>query len=314
MIIDGSTSLLLVSMDTVPDEFKTQVDALSLASYSPSEAANQETAEVFDAFIRSDISKGSIRIPIPIDDRLLPIVQTGSDSRMSAQVTKLGFDAPDGGSDRRDVFTPARNTLSLSFRMLSKLGAVSTIADILHALEFMSARAPVYVSWLSATDCIFNARLVGIGRSAERNSDMEQVTLSLERQPNKTDAPAPPDQEELKIDKVIDRPPVPSGANISLYAAAPASAFMDGWLYYEIGKMSDLVEQKVPYLPTPFTVQRQEVEVFLVTSIYKGNQRNLQGVRFRGEMVTLEQNEGAKHVGKLGLVRFANRLYMGVAE
>lgn len=312
MIIDGSTSLLMVSVDYLPPDIKKQVDAISLSTYTPSEAANNATADAFDAFIRSDAHLGRLRIPIPIDDRLLPIVQQGADARMNVQATKLQFDAPDGKSGQKDVYTPTRNTLALSFRMLSKMGTVSTIADILHALEVIGTTVPVYCSWFSKTDCIFNARLVGIGRSSEKNSDMEAVTLSLERAPNKLEPDGKPDAEELVVDKVTE--PSPTPGLVEGYTSATRADFKPGWRYYELGVMDALLQQPVPYQETGFTIQRADVETFLVVSADKTGPRNLQGARHLGKLITLEQREGAKYAGPLALLRFANRLIMGVAE
>lgn len=310
MIIDGSTSLLMVSVDYLPPDIKKQVDAISLSTYTPSEAANNATADAFDAFIRSDAHLGRLRIPIPIDDRLLPIVQQGADARMNVQATKLQFDAPDGKSGQKDVYTPTRNTLALSFRMLSKMGTVSTIADILHALEVIGTTVPVYCSWFSKTDCIFNARLVGIGRSSEKNSDMEAVTLSLERAPNKLEPDGKP--EAMVLGKQTE--PVPTPKLVEGYASATVDDFRDGWNYYELGVMDDLLKQPVPYQETGFTIQRADVETFLIVSSDKAGPRNLQGARHLGKLITLEQREGAKYVGSLALLRFANRLILGVAE
>lgn len=311
MLIDGATSLLVVSIDTVPDEFKGQVDYLSLSSFGSAEAAQEATQEWYDAFIRSDSMRLINRIPIPINDELLPIVQIGTDSRMTATVQKLTVNN-NGQDEQHDVFTPSRNTLSLSFRMLSKLGTVSTIADIVNALGVISAVAPVYCSWFSKTDCIFNARLVGIGRSSEKNSDMEALTLNLERAPNQIQPETNPEGKPLKLEQDTQENPAP-GAALSGYAEAADDEIRAGWLYYDLGAMADLLAQPVPYMNAPFTVQRQPVEIYLIRTTYNGG-RDLQAVKWLGKYLTLEQSVPFAYGDGIALVRRDNHLWLGVPE
>lgn len=310
MIIDGATSLLVVSIDTVPDEFKGQVDYLSLSNFGQAEAAAAATQEWYDAFIRSDSMKLINRIPIPINDDLLPIVQIGADSRMTATIQKLTVTDAEGKDTQKDVYSPGRSTLSLTFRMLSKLGTISTIADIVNALSKISAVAPVYCSWFSKTDCIFNARLVGVGRSSERNSDMEALTLSLEQAPNQVEAETNPEALKLERDTAANPAPDPALAG---YVEAEAEDVREGWGYYELGRMPDLIAQPVPYVSAPFTIQRQPVEIYLTRTTYGGG-RDLQGVKWLGKYLTLEQGQGFVYGDGIALVRRGNRLFMGVPE
>lgn len=318
MLIDGATSLLVVSIDTVPDKFKGQVDYLSLSSFNSNEAAQEATDEWYQAFIRSDAKRLINRIPIPINDELLPIVQMGTDSRMTANVQKLTVNQM-GQEQQQEVFTPSRNTLSLSFRMLSKLGTVSTIADIVNALGLISSVVPVYCSWFSKTDCIFNARLVGIGRSSEKNSDMEALTLNLERAPNQLEPATTPEGTPSKLEQKTQPDPIPptsasaAGVRLAGYAEATQDDIRAGWLYYDLGTIPDLLEQPVPYLAAPFTVQRQQVEIYLVRTTYQGG-RDIQGVKWLGKYLTLEQSKPFVYGDGLALVRFANRLWVGVPE
>lgn len=311
MIIDGATSLLVVAIDAVPSELQGQVDYLSLSSASAPEAEQMATQDLFDQFIRSDANRLVNRIPIPINDELLPIVQMGADSRMSSNVQKLTVEAASGQAQQA-VYTPSRDTLSLTFRMLSKMGTISSIADIVNALGKISAVMPVYCSWFSRTDCIFNARLVGIARSSEKNSDMEALTLNLERAPNKAQAPKPPEATPSVLKKVTAPPTVPT-VRLEGYAEAAAADLRDGWVYYDLGSVDELIKQAVPYVEAPFTVQRQPVEIYLVRTTNKGG-RDIQGVNWVGQYATIDQATPFIYTGGLALLRFAGRLFMGVPE
>ncbi|MCH7370030.1 hypothetical protein [Aeromonas sp. MR16] len=316
MLLESATPILGIAIDDVPNFYNQHLGALSLQLGEVTGAENGWLDNALDKFLDSDVSKKKRRLFIPIDDALYPIHYTGgtTDNRNESITQKTTN--KDGGSVITTTTTPANNTITLNFEIKSSVSNISTIADILHALANsapLKAGDVPRICFFSATMCIFDAKFIGINRSTVTNSQKEMVTLTLE---TVTDAVVVLEKETPKTDsKTLDSSGKSSAKSSDPLEQAQATLadFDPAYDFYLVATRDYLDAIPVPHFEAEQTIKRQPYQIFRVESKDRtGAKRNMQGVAYGGQNISLESREPFKYRPPLGLVRYGDSLYLGI--
>lgn len=316
MILENAVPILAIAMDKVPDFYNQHIGAISQAMGEVTQAEGGWLDAALDRFVTSDVAQKQRRLFIPIDDALYPIHYTGGQMSKRNDATVQKLTTANGTSTIEANVMPGSNTVSLSFEIKSSVSSLSAVADLLHALassHALSSGDVSRISFFSSTMCIFNAKFLGLSRATVTNSQKEMVTLNLEvseglqeRVTNKGDTqPTEP--------KLI--PNVGAGGRAAEGAAAQATAadFNPAYDFYLIAAPGYLESRDVPDTDSERTVQRQDYRLFRVKSVdHNRLARDMVGVQFAGEHISLEASEPFRYEGALGLVRYFDSIYLGV--
>lgn len=138
----------------------------------------------------SDMFALERRLPIPITDSLWDVEYVSGSASSYQEVTPMDLqsvlsDAQMQANEslKKKVVTTGRQTVQLTFRAKSEVVAISALRDV---LEYVGQWKPAFggpvthVSFYSPTMCIFNAVLVGYGKSTSSDTSLSSITLSLE--------------------------------------------------------------------------------------------------------------------------------------
>lgn len=356
----GNLALLALSFDKVPDVYNqlySSIDFSEDVTDSEMIARNQakEALDVSDIF-------GFEQIWLPITDAIWPVHYVGSQSNSSNSVTtqQLTTEASDAGevadylaqdnTYQETTITPGRNIITLKFELQTNLSVVSTIADIITAINKKQKRTIdnyPRVKFFSATRCIFGARLVGISRATVDGWDKEIITLTLEEGltdeittknfmqrelPNQADKIYNAKGEALvdsdlfpEIDKATgsggeamgsldpDTEPVRGvGTQTTAGVSGNILDFKDGYKWFFIGTEEQLTGALVPDFSPSQNINRVPYRQFIVRSRGEITPRNLLGVEYLDDIVTLEDDIPSKYKGNLALVRYLGDMWVGV--
>lgn len=317
MLLESATPILGIAIDDVPNFYNQHLGALSRQLGEVTGAENGWLDNALDKLLDSDVSKKKRRLFIPIDDALYPIHYTGgtTDNRNESVTQKITD--KNAESIVTTTMTPANNTITLNFEIKSSVSNISTIADILHALansEPLKVGDVPRICFFSATLCIFNAKFIGINRATVTNSQKEMVTLTLE---TVTDAVVVSEKKEAKKQD-------PGANNSSGNSSAESSDqleqvqatladFDPAYDFYLVATREYLDAIPVPRFEAEQTIKRQPYQIFRVESRERGGtKRNMQGVAYGGQNISLESRVPFKYRPPLGLVRYGDSLYLGV--
>lgn len=351
MLRDQAQALLLISVDSysVGNPLSWLTNALEMVpggGTDPiSEAVRDGINSATEAFNLSDIKIPALRIPIPIMDGIIQIHQVGTQSHHNLGVTNQEVStttatgeavAPEGGKQGfilKNVFRPGSNNVQLQFEMKNNLRKLSTLVDILTQVSNSMASRTVNVAYFSETMCIFESTLIGINRASVNGTDKEIVTITLER---------PTDDEERLLEQAkkeaqpIQGLEIKAGASVAAPAAAPmmmramaATAMVmppameatvtgtpeikRGYLFYRVASVEELEKIPVTDFTSTETVQRQTYRLFRIVSESVNNpRRNMIGIVYDGQMVTLPNTSPSAYQGDIGLVRVDDVFYLGV--
>lgn len=322
MILENATPILALALDEVPDLYNMLTGALSKVGATVPEVEIKALDFALDKFLLSDVSNLGLRLFIPITDELYDAHYTGSQSNHNKDVHTNKKTVSDGRTTIETEVGPGRNSTTLQFAIRSNLSQLSVIADILASLTRQNVASDAGVpraSFFSSTRCIFNARLVGINRTTSTDTDKEMISITLEEgdglpiKDPKADTPEA-DAKQLE-DKV-------GGSTIEILGAENESVDatfedfdFDGYAFYLVLTRDELLAMPVPDMESARTVQRQTVRLFRCLSLGPDFlQRDMQGVQFAGDHVSLEATEPFRYEGPLALVRYFGDLYLGVAR
>lgn len=200
-LLENVPSILLFAIDLPIEEKdgegKDKADDIKVATPNDGgEVSEKEALEkntFLDRILLTDSVNKQIRIPIPIDDRILPAHHTGNSSNMNK------FTDYD---NKNIAIEPSENGVSLTFEIKNNLTGLSTAADIFSALAGKSRKlfsTTPRVSFFGSNIAIFNAYLTGLSRQTVKGSDQEMITLSLDYAPPETEDPAAPDEQPLTL-------------------------------------------------------------------------------------------------------------------
>lgn len=318
MLLENATPILGIAIDDVPSFYNQHLGALSQKLGEVTGAESGWLDKQLDKFLDSDVANNKRRLFIPIDDALYPIHYTGgtTDNRNESITQKITN--KDGGSVITTTTTPANNTITLNFEIKSSVSNISTIADILHALANsapLKAGDVPRICFFSATLCIFNAKFIGINRSTVTNSQKEMVTLTLE---TATDAVVISEKKEAEktdpnnLANASGNLPDKS-SDLLKQAQATLADFDLAYDFYLVATREYLEAIPVPRFEAEQTIKRQPYHIFRVESKDRtGAKRNMQGVEYGGQNISLESRVPFKYRPPLGLVRYGDSLYLGI--
>lgn len=322
MILDKATPILALAFDRVPDLYNMLAPALSRVGDVVPESEILSLDFALDKLLLSDVLNPGLRLFIPITDELYDAHYTGSQSSHNKGVHTNKMTRQDGSTGIETEIAPGRNATTLVFNIRSNLSQLSVIADIITALTKVntlnSANVP-RASFFSSTRCIFNARLVGVNRTTSADTDKETVSITLEEgdgEPlDKTNKDTPPVTEPELANIVGGSKLERLNAENTQVDATLDDFDFDRFDFYPVLSRSTLLAMPVPDMISDMTIQRQDVRLFRVTSMgFNKLARDMQGVEFAGQHVSLESSEPFRYEGNLGLVRYFGDLYLGVAR
>lgn len=322
MILDDATPILALALDRTPDLYNLLAEPLSKAGAIVPESEILSLDWALERVRLSDVSNLGMRLFIPITDELYDAHHTGSQSHHNKDVVNNKRTTTGGESEVMTTVSPGRNSTTLNFNIRSNLSTLSVIADILAAVTRMnvlnSADVP-RASFFSASRCIINARLVGVNRTTESESDKEIITLTLEEGDGRFTDVTKKDTPEVVEDELAK---VVAGSGFELLGAENTQTDgdledfnFDAYAFYPLLTAEELKLMPVPDMLGERTIQRQEVRIFRVKS--QGPdllERDMQGVEFVGQHISLESSEPARYENGLALVRYFGDLYLGVAR
>lgn len=320
MILEDATPILALALDKVPDLYNQLTSALSKVGATVPEVEIKSLDFAMDKFLLSDVANLGLRLFIPITDELYDAHYTGSQSNHNKGVHTNKVTAQGGGTTIETEVDAGHNSTTLTFNIRSNLSQLSVIADILAAIARTntgnSASVP-RASFFSSTRCIFNARLVGVNRGTSTDTDKETISLTLEEgdglplEENKKDTP---EAGSPQLENAVGSPQAEKlFAENEQVDARLRDIDFDNFAFYPVLTREQLLAMVVPDMISPMTVQRQEVRLFRVTSKGPDNlPRDMQGVEFDRQYVSLESTEPFRYEGNLALVRFQGTLYLGV--
>lgn len=321
MILENATPILALALDEFPDLYNMLAAPLSKMGVTVPEAEILSLDFAMDKFLLSDVTRPSMRLFIPITDELYDAHYTGSQSNHNKDVHTNKKTVTDGRTTVETEVGPGRNSTTLQFNIRSNLSQLSVIADILASLTRTNTGNKGDVpraSFFSSTRCIFNARLVGINRSTNGDTDKEMISITLEEgdgaplEETKKDTPA---TSQPELENVV-------GAALALEKLGAENTQADAKIedfnfeefdFYPVLARADLLAMPVPDMEADQTIQRQPVRLFRVMSKGVDNlARDMQAVQFAGEYVSLESSEPYRYAANLALVRYVGDLYLGV--
>lgn len=345
MLREQAQALLLVSVDELKwdnplDWLGKALEAIPGAQDAVSDALREAVDANVDAAKASDILNPTLRIPIPITDGIIPIHQVGYQAHHNlgvsnqevATTTATGVNQATGNQQQtqgftiKNVFRPGQNQIQLQFEMKNNLRKLSTLADIITQNTKSLASRSVRVSYFSSTMCVFDSTLVGVNRAAVQNTDKEILTLTLEletgdtqRQLDALKKDTPESGDEIK--KIVGQPggaqmAVASQFKIPSMLAIPTQnrpEIREGYLFYRIASALELENIPVTDFDSTQTIQLQSYRIFRVVSESVTNQRrNMLGIQYGNEIITLQNDKLSTYKGRLGLVRVLGVFYLGI--
>ena len=256
-------SVLLIALDVTEDE-QAGADGAEVFTATPNTGEEKTEAEIIkqnsflDRFLQTDSVKKQIRIPIPIDDRILPAQHISSSTNMNKLVD---YD------NKNVVVEPASNGLSLQIRIKNNLTQLSTIAEIITGISNKSKSlftTSARVSFFSAHTCIFNAYLSGITRQSSPTSELETINLALEVADPNPDVEEKPDKEQTpQIDDDTGAFAFFAGVN-AVPTNIPAGA---SFRWYETLTIDDVLAVPVPEIFSLFTVENLDYTISKAQSL-----------------------------------------------
>lgn len=348
MLREQAQALLLVSVDELKwdnplDWLGKALEAIPGAQDAVSDALREAVDANVDAAKASDILNPTLRIPIPITDGIIPIHQVGYQAHHNlgvsnqevATTTATGVNQATGNQQQtqgftiKNVFRPGQNQIQLQFEMKNNLRKLSTLADIITQNTKSLASRSVRVSYFSSTMCVFDSTLVGVNRAAVQNTDKEILTLTLELETGDTqrqldalkkDTPEAKDEIQKKIaeaqSKASAQMAVAAQVNIPSMIAPTAEEWpeiRDGYLFYRVASAAELEDIPVTDFDSTQTIQLQSYRIFRVVSESVNNQRrNMLGIQYGNEIITLQNDKLSTYKGRLGLVRVLGVFYLGI--
>lgn len=325
MLRNTGTALLLVSIDKIegsPLEWGGKALEAALGLITPEEDFDFDKYNAAIDFAKTcDIQIPQLRLIIPITDALLPIHNTGYQMHHNLGVTKLEVAQVQSQSGTpeygvRNELTPGTNQTTLRFEIKSSLRKISVLADFLTQQSESLASRTKRVTYISGTLFIRDAILVGVNRATVDGQDKEIFTMTLEVQSREDlETYAKQLQEEVKPGYQF-----PKQDALSQQAAQQRSAFNDavlpGYLYYPVLTRETLENLKVPDFMSTERVQRQNFRLFRVASESRTGgviaQRNMVGIEYRGQIVTLPEGMRSRYRGNYGLVEYESIWYLAV--
>lgn len=346
----ATTPILVISMDPYFDQ-----DALLKSVSDPLPAVSDATGEGTGQDPLTDAAKGAVesvstingasdvlkierRIPIPITDTLWDIAYVSGSSSSYNEVTPMDLPALVTNTEiaateerTRKVITTGRQTVQLTFRVKSEVTSLSSLRDV---LDYVGLYKPVmggavtHVSFYSPTLCIFDAILVGYGKSYNAATDLGSITLSLEL------------VDELKIDPIVEcinldkffenfdysveEPAKKLGPNgevkkegnpiqieepSMLYGETamnvlPWEEIYGDYTWYLVSDSVGLAKIPVPAYQDNRTIQLNKFVTYrCISRDYNGMQRDLQGIKWLDKNISLESNVGGKFWKDIAIAR-----------
>jgi len=240
--------VLILSFDRTEDEIFDIATSLQLEEAAVTDLERIKKGEVWEETITSDAVNKIIRIPIIIDDALLPMHHVGSSTSTVKTVTY-----PDNTS--APIITNSTNRVSVRIELKSSLGKLSAASDIWHAIQektndlFSSiARA----SFFGSTICIFNGYLTSIVRQTVDGTDREVLNLSFERASAVTEPAQPKEAAPVSPTATPLVPAAPPESPSILEVQSQANANAGGstggrlFLWYSLGTREDILARPLP--------------------------------------------------------------------
>ena len=302
---DFKTPLLLIALDNVSKKEIEEIGALSIRNSKllDGEIANlQDTVRAYNA---SDLKKKANRIPIPINDRLLPIHYIAGNTSNNSIVDYF---------DENAVLQTGNNQVNLSFEIKNGLSAIGTIASIFMGLsgnKVLSSKQP-RVSFFSANLCVFNANITGINRSTQISTDKEVITLSLEIAPNILNKIA-----EIAKQAVpeVSFKNTTGGSARATATEITAEEADHSFVWYQLFTVDEYNAIDVPDFTPDYTVDRDPVRVLKVQSFDRTlAPRGLLSINYRREFVTLESGQTVAETENYSVMLFDENYYFGVKK
>lgn len=322
MLRNTGTALLLVSIDKIegsPLEWGGKALEAALGDFAPGMDVDEYNAFV-EKYKGSDLAKAQYRLIIPITDGLLPIHNTGYQMHHNLGVTKLEVAQVQSASGTpeygvRNELTPGTNQTTLRFEMKSSLRKLSVLADFLTQQSESLASRTKRVTYLSGTMYIRDAILVGVNRATVDNQDKEIFTMTLEVQ-NREDLEAQVKQLQKEIKPGYQLPKQGTSAQQEAQRSAFRDATLPGYLYYPVLTRETLNSIPVPDFMSTERVQRQNFRIFRVVSESNTGgvirPRNMVGIEYRGQIITLPEGVKSRYRGNYGLVKYEDIWYLAV--
>ena len=317
MLLENAIPILAIAIDNAPEFYNHHFGALSqtLGEVTGGEQGWLNTE--LDKFLNSDVSIKPRRLFIPIDDALYPIHYTGSTAnKRNESITQKVTDER-GSSANKTTTGPSHNTITLNFEIKSSVSNLSTVADILHAIagsKSLSSGNVPRISFFSSTMCILNADFLGITRVTVSNSEKEMVSLELGVEDDTPPAPIKPDAKMQDPSLANSSGSTRSKSSDQLeQAQATLADFDPAYDFYLVATRDYLDAIPVPRFEAEQTIKRQPYQIFRVESKDRtGAKRNMQGVEYGGQNISLESRVPFKYRPPLGLVRYGDSLYLGI--
>lgn len=344
MLRDKAQALLLISLDDYnvnshTDWVTRALEAIPEEISDPvGEATRNAINSAAEALNLSDLNIMTLRIPIPISDAIIPIHHVGTQSHHNLGVTNQEVSTttatgekvtPENGRQGytiKSVFRPGTNQTQLQFEMKSDIAKLATLVSIISQISASLSAKTIRVGYFSPTLCIFDSTLVGLNRATVQGGDKEIFTMTLElpssdvqRQLEQAKREAQPiDGFETKVGQAQGaQMAVSPRLRIPSMLALPQddrAEIRDGYLFYRIASALELEKIPVTDFDSLETIQRQSYRIFRVVSESVNNQRrNMLGIEYAGQIITLPNDKLSVYKGRLGLVRVLGVFYLGVA-
>lgn len=348
----ATTPILVISMDPYFDQdalLKSVSDPLpavtDLNPDVPSEkpmpitdAINGGVLESYATNTLSDVTKIERRIPIPITDALWDVAYVSGNASSYNEVTPM--DLPqlvsaaeiEATEDRtRKVVTVGRQIVQLTFRVKSEVMALSSLRDTLDYIGLykpMTSGAITHVSFYSPTLCIYDAILVGYGKSHSESDDLGSITLSLELV---DEIKVDPISECINLDQFfenfeygVEAPEKGKGPNGEIKAEGdvvqiegpstrqgettmnvlPHNEVYSDYTWYLVSDLNGIQSVEVPAHKSNQTIQLNKFVLYrCISKDGAGNSRNLQGIKWLDKNISLEGNLGGKFWKDVAIAR-----------
>lgn len=326
MLRDTATALLLISIDKIegsPLEWGGKALEAALGPVLPEETFDFDRYNAAVEFAKTcDISDAQIRLAIPVADAVMPIHNTGYQMHHNLGVTKLevaNVQQSQGGDPQYGVkneLTPGTNQVTLQFEMKSSLRKLSVLADFLTEQSESLASRTKRITYMSGTMFIRDAILVGVNRATVQAQDKEIFSLTLEVQSREDlEAYAKQLQSEIKPSGPVLPLNVPP-ASQQASASNARDIILPGYLYYQVMTREQLDKLPVPDFTSTERVQRQNFRIFRIASESRTggtvSVRNMVGIEYRGQLVTLPDGMTSRYRGDFGLVDKDGKYYLAV--
>lgn len=317
MILENAAPILALAIDDVPTFYNQHLGALSQKLGEVTGGENEWLDNALDRFLKSDVNDKRRRLFIPIDDTLYPIHYTGGIANKTNDSVTQKVSDKQGNSRTKATTGPAYNTVTLKFEIKSSLSNLSTIADILHAIaksDALHTGDVPRISFFSSTMCVLNADFLSIRRETVANSEKEMVSLELGIEEDTLLAPVKQDAKKQDPSLANSSGSTRSKSSDQLeQAQATLADFDPAYDFYLVATRDYLDAIPVPRFEAEQTIKRQPYQIFRVESKDRtGDKRNMQGVEYGGQNISLESRVPFKYRPPLGLVRYGDSLYLGI--